>query len=124
MIGGEDSRQLILKRADEALYVVERSMGRNCGHLHDIGDRRASRLRPGVEANRLRRHRGNIARLPPNLPARRSTNCPTSGPSSAMSSAAAWQRARSFGVPLSVMHLEIDGYASIREQYGDAGRSA
>jgi diguanylate cyclase len=101
----DDEPSQLLRRADEALYKSKEA-GRNCGHWHT-----GSETLPVVEAAAP----VAAAEQQPNEPpvdsvANRSTFVEILG--------LRINESQRFGVPLSVVHLLIDDYSLICEQYG------
>jgi len=100
---GDDSPVRLVRRADEALYKSKEA-GRNCGHWHD-----------GIQCLPV------VRVLPTKRPP---TNAPMTIDGVATKSVFVDLLLRRVseshrrGIPLSIMHLKVDDYPMIREQYG------
>lgn len=103
---GDDEPARLLRRADEALYKSKEA-GRNCGHWHN-----GSQCLPVV------------CTLPTNVPP--ADNVESAKMIDSLATRSTFvdvlhrrvNESHRFGLPLSVMHLQVDNYAQIRQQYG------
>lgn len=103
----EDSAEMLVRRADEALYKSKQS-GRNRCHWHD-----GSGLR-------------QVADMLPKPSSSKPSPAATSDPKKSTTASSTFvdylhrriNESQRFGVPLSVMHLQVDDYAEVLQQYG------
>jgi diguanylate cyclase len=107
---GDDEPARLIRRADEALYKSKEA-GRNCGHWHN-----------GTQCLPV------VCTLPTIVPPADATAGASDGAKMIDSVATRStfidilhrrvNESHRFGLPLSVMHLQVDNYPEIRQQYG------
>ena len=105
-VASDDDAAHLIRRADEALYKSKES-GRNCGHWHD-----GTQCLPVVSAlptSGTNANSGTGAKLIDSI-ATKSTFVDLLHRRVTES--------HRFGIPLSVMHLRVDDYTTIRAEYG------
>jgi diguanylate cyclase len=104
-VSDEEPARLI-RRADEALYKSKEA-GRNCGHWHN-----------GTQCLPV------VCTLPTSVPHAEATNgaklidCVATKSTFVDILHRRVNESHRFGIPLSVMHLQVDNYPQIRQQYG------
>jgi diguanylate cyclase len=107
-IGLEDDQAQLIRRADEALYKSKES-GRNCGHFHD-GERSLPVVGNADPAKTPSKSGGENAGSIVELLISQDQFLDILNRRVAES--------HRFGIPLSVMHLRVDDYATLRQTYG------
>jgi diguanylate cyclase len=103
---GDDEPARLIRRADEALYKSKEA-GRNCGHWHN-----GTQCLPVVGAPSLavpQADAANGAKL---------IDCVATKSTFVDILHRRVNESHRFGIPLSVMHLQLDDFATIRQQYG------
>lgn len=107
-----DDIKRLLKRADDALYR-SKATGRNCGHLHD--GENCVPITPGIavpQTGTLDPEQSKpLTKVLDSLPDTEAFGCELTRRVS---------ESHRFGVPLSVIHLEVDQYEAIRRDFGAA----
>ncbi len=102
----DDEPTRLIRRADEALYKSKEA-GRNCGHWHN-----------GTECLPV------VSTLPMSVPQADGANgvkmidCVATKSTFVDVLHRRVNESHRFGIPLSIMHLQIDDYPAIRQQYG------
>lgn len=96
----------LIRRADEALYKSKEA-GRNCGHWHD-----GTQCSPVVSAPPTTVPHANAA------DGAKLIDCVATKSTFVDILHRRVNESHRFGIPLSVMHLQVDDYSAIRQQYG------
>jgi diguanylate cyclase len=110
-ISGKEDAKLLLKRSDDALYR-SKAAGRNCGHLH-LGNEIVP-ITPGIES--VCDSQKNLEKIS-YPPTELLDHMPTHGVFNDELRRRVSESHR-FGVPLSVMRLEVEDFESISQKYG------